>query len=212
MLGDQGMTSSSLSRQQLLLVEELQHRVANEYAIAVANLNHRARTYTDPIRTILAETSEQLRKFAEIHRVLLMPRAEGDIDLGEYLRNLCLTLTRASLADRGLSLLLYETPIPVEAHRAWRVGLVVAELVTNAVRHGSWRHGGGIIKVEILSRIGDIQCRVSDNGGGSENFSPGRGTDIVESLSHELGGCIRRELTEHGFTVLLTFPHRHSPN
>jgi two-component sensor histidine kinase len=89
----------------------------------------------------------------------LLPRSPITVDLGEYLRKLCLALTRASLAERGLSLLFREASVPVEAHRAWRVGLIVSELITNAVRHGTWEPGDGVIEVEILSGVTNVQCR-----------------------------------------------------
>jgi two-component sensor histidine kinase len=206
MLGNQSMADNFAAGEQLLLVEEIQHRVANEYTILAASLDLRAQGCADPIRTFLAETSERLNAFAAVHRALLLPRSPITVDLGEYLRKLCLALTRASLAERGLSLLLHEASIPVEAHRAWRVGLIVSELITNAVRHGTWAPGDGVIEVEVLSGVTDVRCRVSDNGGGENGLSPGRGTDIVAALAQDLGGRIRSEFNEHGVTVLLSFP------
>jgi len=207
MLNSRNTEPDGASGESLMLIEEMQHRVANEYAILAADLHLRARACVDPMRTFLTETSERLDAFAAVHRALLLPRSPLTVDLGEYLQRLCLALTRASLAGRGLSLLLREAPVPVEALRAWRVGLIVSELITNAVRHGAWKGDGGVIEVEILSNLSNVQCRVSDNGGGgSDELSPGRGTDIVAALAQALGGHIHREFDERGVTVLLTFP------
>jgi two-component sensor histidine kinase len=206
MPGNQSAATNSAADEQLLLVEEMQHRVANEYAILVSSLHLRAQGCADPIRTFLEETSERLNAFASVHRALLPPRSAITVDLGEYLQKLCLALTRASLAERRLSLLLREAPVPVEAHRAWRVGLIVSELITNAVRHGAWQCDGGVIEVEVLSDPVNVQCRVSDNGGRTNGLSRGRGTEIIVALAQELGGHIHRELNDKGVTVLLTFP------
>jgi two-component sensor histidine kinase len=206
MLDSLSATTSHEAGEQLLLVEEIQHRVANEYAILVASLDLRAQGCADPIRTFLAETSERLKAFAAVHRALLLPRNGFAVDLGEYLQELCSALTHASLAERGLSLMLHEASIPVEAHRAWRVGLIVSELITNAVRHGTWHGNGGVIEVEILSGPSNVQCRVSDNGGGSNGLAAGRGTHIVAALAQELDGRIHREFADHGTTVILSFP------
>ncbi|HEY2051340.1 MAG TPA: sensor histidine kinase [Caulobacteraceae bacterium] len=206
MLDNLSMTANSETGDELLLVEEIQHRVVNEYAILVASLNRRAQGCADPIRAFLVETSERLKAFAAVHRALLLPRGEIAVDLGEYLQELCSALTHATLAERGVSLVLYEASVSVEAHRAWRVGLIVSELVTNAVRHGSWKHVGGVIEVEVVSGPATVECRVSDNGGGSIGLASGRGTHIVAALAQEIGGRIHREFNEHGVTVLLTFP------
>jgi two-component sensor histidine kinase len=206
MLGKLSMAANFKASEQLLLVEEIQHRVANEYAILAAGLHLRAQGCADPIQTFLMETSERLKAFAAVHRALLLPRNGIAVDLGEYLHELCMALSRASLAERGLSLLFHEASVPVEPHRAWRAGLIVSELITNAVRHGSWERAGGIIEVELLSGPSNVQCSVSDNGGGSIGLAPGRGTHIVAALAQELEGRIHRESNEHGVTVLLTFP------
>jgi two-component sensor histidine kinase len=129
-----------------------------------------------------------------------------DVDLGEYLETLCLALARAHLAERGLSLLLHPTSVAVEAHRAWKVGLIVSELITNAVRHGSWNEGDGVIEVEISTGVSDVYCRVTDNGGAPKGWWPGRGTDIIAALAHDLGGSICREFNACGATVLLNVP------
>ena len=211
MLGKQSMTGiymagAYMADEEFLLIEEMQHRVANEYAIAIANLALRARACPDASRTILAETAARLSDFAALHRALAPPRIATTVDLGEYLRTLCLAITRANLAELGMSLLFYETEVALEAHRAWRVGLIVSELITNAVRHGSWKRGEGVITVEILSEVGHVKCRVSDNGGGSEDAPRGRGTAIIEALARDLGGHIRREFNKDGVTVHLTVP------
>lgn len=208
MLDNLNMMVDCESDEQLLLVEEIQHRVASEYGILVANLNHRAEVSTDPIRTFLSETSERLKAFAAVHRALLLPRNSTTVDLGQYLHELCSALSRASLAERGLSLLFHKASIRLEAHRAWRVGLIVSELITNAVRHGSWERSDGVIEVELLSNLSDIQCLVSDNGGGSNGLLPNRGTLIVRALAQELGGRIHREFNGRGVSVLLIFPCR----
>jgi two-component sensor histidine kinase len=206
MFGESKCEDSGTYTGSALIVEELQHRVVNEYAMLAASVNLRARSFAGPTRAILLETSSRLCEFAEIHRALLMPRNPGAVELGEYLRTLCLALSRACLAERGLCLLLRETSVRVAADRAWRVGLIVSELITNAVKHGTWNEAG-IIEVEILSSASNVYCRVSDNGGGSGGLSAGRGTDIVTAIAQELGGNLYRETDERGVTILLIFPH-----
>ena len=70
----------------LHLVEEISHRVFNEYAEAIALLTlaaSRNRTTADPV---LTQAADRLRAHAETHRALLGP-SDGPIDLGQYIGN-----------------------------------------------------------------------------------------------------------------------------
>jgi len=190
----------------LILVEEMQHRVADEYALAVSSISLLARGCDKYSQSVLAHATDRLRDFAAVHNALQPPRSTGSIDLCGYLRTLCFALTRASLAESGVSLVLHELPVVLEARRAWCVGLILSELVVNALRHGAWPPQGGVIEIAVGSGAQDIRCCVSDNGGGARHPLPGRGTHILESLARELGGQIRRHFANTGTTILLTFP------
>jgi two-component sensor histidine kinase len=190
----------------LLLIEEIRHRVANEYALAISSIELLARDCDDRSRSILARAADRLSDFANVHQFLQPPRRVCQVDLCHYLGTLCAALMRASLADRGLSLTFRESRVPLAAHRAWLVGLILSELITNAVRHARWAQNGGAIEVEVTSSDKNVHCRVSDNGGLTEEPLPARGTHIIEALARELGGCLHSEFGSDGATVLLTFP------
>lgn len=196
----------------MLLVEEIRHRVANEYALAISSIELLARDCDDRSRSILARAADRLSDFANIHQLLQPPRRVCLVDLSHYLETLCAALTRASLADRSLSLTFRASRVSLAAHRAWLVGLALSELITNAVRHARWAQNGGTIEVEVISSNKDIHCRVSDNGGLTGEPLPGSGTHIIEALARELGGSLHSEFGSDGTTVLLTFPRESCHN
>lgn len=189
-----------------LLVEEITHRVANEYTAAIASISRAAsRCANIDARTALAGAARRLLDYADIHRALQPPVAGGPADLSLYLRALCGAITRASLAERNIHLTLVEDAIEIDAEKCWRVGMIVSELITNAARHGLQYRGGSII-VELSSSDGGVQCLVTDNGR-STNPKPGRGTRITRALARELGGRVDWYFSPSGTTVLLHFPH-----
>ncbi len=189
-----------------LMVAEIEHRVANEYALAIGLLSlAAARASNAEAKTALAGTAARLRDYASVHRALQAPVAGGAVDLSEYLRGLCGALARASLSERGTSLTLIEHSVDIEAGRCWRVGLIVSELITNSIRHGI-KGAGGAITVEITRSSDLIQCRVSDNGQAGARWSPGRGARVVDALAQDLGGMVERRADAHGTAVLLSFP------
>jgi two-component sensor histidine kinase len=112
----------------------------------------------------LSNVANRLRAHADAHRALLAPAAGGPVDLADYVGQVCASMTRASLAPSGVRLLVDADEIWLESGRSWRVGLIVAELIRNAERHGL-AGGPGAIRVSIAEACGSVSCEVSDNGG-----------------------------------------------
>jgi two-component sensor histidine kinase len=188
-----------------LLIAEMEHRVANEYTLAVASLSvAAARTTSAEAKDILADAATRLRSYADAHRALQAPSAGGPIDLTAYLRQICHALVCASLCERGIQLTLIEQQIQLEPERCWRVGLIIAELITNATRHAFQGRPGQII-IELAISGGDIQCRVTDNGQPSSNVRQGHGSHIISALAAELGGTVKRQFSGRGTSILLSF-------
>jgi two-component sensor histidine kinase len=189
-----------------LLVEEIGHRVANEYAAAIGSLSlAAARCSNAEAKRTLAGVAGRLLDYADAHRALLPPRAAGPVDLGPYLRAACRAIVRARLAERRIALTLVEASIALEAEQCWRVGMIVAELVGNAARHGLGDREGAI-EVALAARDGAVHCRVRDDGAAADP-KPGRGTQIAQALARELGGRIEWDFGASGTTALLIFPH-----
>jgi two-component sensor histidine kinase len=189
-----------------LYIDEIEHRVANEYALAVASISRLAARSADAgVKAALGDTAQRLRDYADAHRALQAPLHAGPADLAAYLRRLSDAIVRASLAERGITFTLIEQSIDLDASRCWRVGLIVSELITNAVRHG-FAGGPGAITLEMARGPGLVHCRISDDGRPASGAPPGKGALLVDSLAGELGGFIDRRFGEGGTTVVLSFP------
>jgi len=189
-----------------LYIAEMEHRVANEYALAVASISLAAARSSDAeVKATLGGAAQRLRDHANVHRTLQAPLEPGPMDLSVYLRGLLDALARASLSERGVSLTLIAQPVDIDAQRCWRVGLIVSELVTNAVRHG-YRGGSGAIAVEVATSAGQVQCRVRDDGRPVLAPTAGAGTHLVDAFAEELGGFVERQFRRDGTAVLLSFP------
>jgi two-component sensor histidine kinase len=192
-----------------LFVAEIEHRVVNEYAQAVAFISASA-VLSDSleVKTVLNGAAEQLRGFASVHRALQAEFSNAPIDLAQYLRRLCDALSCAMLARREINLTLIEREVELEATRCWRVGLIVFELIMNAMRH-AFAGERGSISIEIMADEDQVLCSVSDDGKGLSNFAPGRGSHIIDAIASELDGYLTRRRHLCKTTVLLSFP-RHS--
>lgn len=200
-----GLTLDQPDLTSLLLIEELNHRVINQYTQAVALIRGvRTRIDSREARTALDSIAERLCDHAVVHRVLQLPSETEPLDLADYLERVCSALTMASLRERGILLSLSAESIALEATRCWRVGLIVAELITNAARHAV--DAGGAILV-IVEHVDDaILCRVVDNGGVTELPVESRGMLVIRRLAANLHGDVCWKFGDQGTCVELNFP------
>ena len=192
-----------------LYVEEITHRVANEYTAAISALRLAAgRQLGDEARSAVSDAARMLGAFAAAHILQRPPSGTEHVDLAEHLGKLCAAIALARLRDQSIGLSIRTAcPILLDAHRCWQAGLVVSELITNAARH-AFRpdHQSGEIAVSVMMTGGQIVCGVHDTGIGSPTFTPGSGTAIVDSLATGLGGHVVRRSDAFGTSVELAFP------
>lgn len=176
-----------------MALRELDHRTMNNFLLAIAVLKSQARRHHSPAGgTMLDDAIGRLNVLASAHRALQDP--DGDLfmrPLGDMIEQV-LVATRAH--SDGLKAVAIETqlePVDVPAEHAVRVGLVLNELVTNALKY-AFPHEQGTICV-TLRREGAGYClRVADDGVGYQP-SPdrsGTGSKLLPMLAKSVGGAL----------------------
>src|SRR5271168_836862 len=136
-VADRSMRGSTVSEScsNLLLVEEMTHRVMNDYSIAVAILNEAATYCSDAgAKSLLAIASRRFRTLAATHRSLLAPPSGEELDVGLYIGRICSSLCESILAERKIRLLFQPCAAALSSEQCWRLGLILAELIRNAAR------------------------------------------------------------------------------
>ena len=188
-----------------LLLNELNHRINNEFASAIAAVSlAAARSGSIDVKTALRATAERLNHYAAVHQALQMPDPGLVVNAAAYLRKLCLAISRSKLADMEIQLVLAASPVRLESQRCWRLGLIVHELITNAARH-AFGYGAGKIRVELAHAGGFAECTVLDNGSAAERLRPGRGLTIIRELVEVLDGRFEQTFGSCGSTSRLIF-------
>ena len=202
-----GAMTSTTSSEERLLLREITHRVNNEFASAIQVVSlAAARSGDRNVKAALTGVMEQLLNYARVHHALQMPANNDCIDASAYLRELCGSISRSKLENRNIELVLVERPFRIPSERCWLMGMIVSELITNAVRHAFDRHGG-TIRLECRTFAGFVECRVSDNGSASTaDVRPGRGLRIIEALAQALGADFQFDVGEDGSEAALMFP------
>jgi two-component sensor histidine kinase len=192
------------------LFRELQHRVANNLQF-VAALLHLRKKGLDPDSAgahALAAAQSRLELMARVHRRLHDPKAV-DLPLGSYLEDLCGDLIRAS-ALPNIGLTVEAPPVKLDLESLMSVALIVAELITNSLKHAfHGRANGSItIKVDVDEQVCTVTV-VDDGSGIPAMFDPAKGSGlgqrILQSLASQLCGKLTFERAV-GTTARLVFP------
>jgi two-component sensor histidine kinase len=190
-----------------LLLDELNHRIANEFASLIAIVSRAAGTSgSEEVKRALRGVAQLLYHYAQAHRALLPPDRGNLVNAEGYLSNLCRSISRSKLDHMNIDLVLEAPPFLLDSVLCWRLGMVVSELITNAARH-AFAGRPGEIRVELARTGALVRCTVSDNGSAPAHVKPGRGSRIVEQLVKELNGSSERRSGFAGTTVAVVFPY-----
>jgi two-component sensor histidine kinase len=203
------MTESAGPRylpQEHILLHELNHRINNEFAAAISVVSlAAARSGNNEVKAALSGVTELLHQYADVHRALQMPESDTVVDAAAYLDRLCRSISRSQLDSRKITLVLAAQPVRLPAHRCWRLGMIVFELINNAARH-AFSDGAGEIRVELSHAGAFAKCSVVDDGSAAPTVRPGHGIKIIEELSESLGGRFEQKFGSWGSRSVLVFP------
>lgn len=197
--------------QERVLLQELNHRINNEFCCAISVMSlTAARSGNKEVKAALTDVTELLHHYADVHHALQMPEHDVRVDAAAYLRKLCLSIRRSKLDHMKIDLVLAASRLWLQSDRCWLLGLIVYELVTNAVRH-AFPGGNGGIRVELLRAGKFVECRVLDNGSAAVGFQRGRGLKIVDELTKALDGQFDQKFRSGGSASIVVFPFSGEP-
>ena len=185
-----------LLREKAILLQEVQHRVANSLQIIASVLMQSARkVQSEETRSHLKDAQQRIMSIATVQKQLAASRL-GDVELRPYFTQLCESLGASMIRDH------HEQSIAVDvddsvvlADASVSLGLIVTELVINALKHAFPGGRAGTIKVGYASHGPNWTLSVGDDGVGmpreSRDAAPGLGTSMVEALAKQLKARIQ---------------------
>ena len=198
-----------LATQQALLLQEVNHRVANSLQLITALIDLQGRKVADPdAREALQRARERVEAVSLVHRRLYTGNDVEFVAMDQYLEGLIDELRRAvATEERQGRLTLAAEPIQVETDRAVSLGLIVNELVTNALKY-AYPGRGGDIRVGFGREAGAIQLVVEDDGVGySEGATPkgsGLGSTIVKAMARTVQATVKVDSDGTGTRVVVS--------
>ena len=163
-------------RQKEILLQEMQHRVANSLQIIASILLLKARTVqSEEIRFHLHDAHQRVMSVATVQQQLRASGLSESIEIGPYLSKLCDSLAKSMIGDRRpLSIRVQATSGAATSSAAVSLGLIVTELVINALKHAFSSGETGEILVSYDAQGSGWRLSVSDNGTGPGDASAER--------------------------------------
>ncbi len=199
------------------LLKEVYHRVKNNLGVLNYLIDLQAGEIEDPqILDAFGELQGRVRAMGLVHQKLYQTKDLARIDFGEYLEDMTSDLFYALSGDRSITLRVEAENVFIDVNLAITCGLIVNELVTNALKYAFPASGGGQANYEIRIEFGvqeeEYILTVSDNGAGLPPELDWRTTEslglrLVNGWANQLGGSLEVD-GRQGTTFTIRFKER----
>ena len=196
-----------------ILLQELTHRVKNSLLFIAAMVLIEARSHKGGEgKAALERVSHRITALGQLYSKLSKADAVEAVDAATYLDELCRDLI-ASVQKEGDASIVLKTDIESEllpTDRAIPIGLIVNELVTNAIKYVFAGEAKGTVMVTLKRLPGELRLTVADDGQGLDlrRVDSGLGGRLVDGFAQQLGGQVERKSDSQGTAVHLILPLR----
>lgn len=177
------------------LLHEVHHRVKNNLQIVSSLLNLQSRRVSAEVAEALAVSQGRIKAMALIHQLLYESHNMSEVPLAEFLRKLlALSAPIYGIDKKGIQLRLspnLDETLRLDVQRMIPCGLIINELILNAVKHAFAGIEQGLIAISLELRHSELHITVQDNGLGlPENFSwrnqAGLGSQLIPMFAQQL--------------------------
>jgi two-component sensor histidine kinase len=192
---------------QMVLFQELNHRVKNNLQLVNSLLRLRGRGKSQELRAILDDLGQRVGAIGLVHEEFAGASGAETINLDRLLGRISRNPGMVP-PERAIVVHCRVQPIVLPVERAIPVALIVVEAVTNAVKHAFPDGRPGIIEVGLRADAAEMALSVNDNGVGftvDPAAGESAGLSLIEALAQQLGGAMHIEAVG-GTRLTVTFP------
>jgi two-component sensor histidine kinase len=206
---------AALAAEREVLLREVNHRVGNSLQIISSLLHLQANSSTqDDVKAALTNAMGRVAAVAQVHRRLYTSHDLKNVMLNQYLDALLEDLRRSAEGNRMSRLTLKAEPIEIDPDRAVAIGIIVNELVMNAVKY-AYPDGAGPIDIDLHAQGDDLVLSIADNGvglnGKTDPRSTGMGQRIVTAMASKLEASVERDPDHAGTRIVIRFRRVSAP-
>jgi two-component sensor histidine kinase len=200
-------------REKEILMREIHHRVKNNLQIISSLLKLQTRNATrENVVDILNATENRVRSIALVHEHLYSSQNLTNIDFSSYIRSIVRYLADTYGAElRNIKIEVRSEEIQLDIGRAIPCGIIINELITNALKYAFTGKNGGIITIVFRSiRSGEYYLEIADNGQGLvKDFRFEDTTSLGFKIVHTLASQLKTNLDikrENGTSISMVIP------
>lgn len=215
-LGRRNQEVEKLLGEKETLIREIHHRVKNNLQVISSLLQLQSRELSDEgALGALRESQSRVQAMGLIHQKLYQGTEMTVLSMPEYLYDLGETLLDAYQLEESVEIIYDVENIELDADTAIPLGLIVNELVTNALKYAFPNGREGIIELGLYRQDGQLELLVQDDGVGKKaapvlKSSTSFGGGLVELLTQKIGGAVSHT-EEAGYGVKVRFPEASLP-
>jgi two-component sensor histidine kinase/CheY-like chemotaxis protein len=206
---------AALAAEREVLLREVNHRVGNSLQIIASLLHLQANSSNqEDVKAALTNAMGRVAAVAQVHRRLYTSHDLKSVLLNQYLDALLEDLRRSAEGNRMSRLTLKADSVEIDPDRAVAIGIVVNELVMNAVKY-AYPDGAGPIHVDLHAEGDNLILSIADDGVGlnvkSDPRSTGMGQRIVSAMASKLDASVERDPAHVGTRIVLRFRRINEP-
>jgi len=192
-----------------ILLREIHHRVKNNLQILTSLMNLQASvSNNDVVKGMLKECQRRILSMAAIHEQLYMGGNMAEIEVRSYMVKITDSILHSFGASERVNLIISVGVSSFDIATSIPLGLMVNELVVNALKHGL-KEVAGELSISVNCEGDSVVLIVRDNGSGfdtSAKKSGSLGMELIKILTEQLEGEITFDSGESGTTCRLAFP------
>ncbi|MDX1766981.1 MAG: sensor histidine kinase [Arenibacter troitsensis] len=200
-------------REKDTLLKEIHHRVKNNLQTVSSLLSLQSRSIEEPrIKTLIKSSQNRVISMAMVHEMLYMRHDLSKIEYKSYVEELSDYLIRSFKGtENNITLNIKIPDIKLGIDTAIPLGLLINEVITNALKYGIKDNDPGKIHIELVkSNAKDYILYIGDDGEGfpegiSHKNTKSLGLKLIHNLSRQLKGSINRDPSKKGTNYIVKF-------
>ncbi len=191
-----------------ILLKEIHHRVKNNLQVVSSLLSIQGREISDEkALEAVNESKHRVQSMALIHQYLYGENNLKSIDMQKYIMQLSSNLFSAYKLDHDQVKLTVEVePILLDVDTAIPLGIIINELITNALKYAFPDNAEGVLTIRLLEENNCLNLYVSDNGVGKSKIEDSQisfGTKLIKAFKNKLKAELEMK-TDNGYSVLFS--------
>jgi len=198
------------NKQNELLLKEIHHRVKNNLELVKSLISLQSAQMEDsPTKEAMMASQNRVQSMGIIHQKLYQGENLGSIEMKDYFLNLGEGILDSFNAEDKVKIECAMENLELDVDTAVPIGLIVNELLTNALKYAFPEDKNGTIQISLSKSTPEtLTLRVADNGVGKINGlalkGTGFGSQLIQLLTQQLNGTML-EKVEMGTTVEFQF-------